>query len=151
LILNDEDDAATLAAFRGGAWAVLSRSRTNLVVISECILRINGGEMWVTPRQTRLLVDALSASQSPPASQPVVSAGMGLTVREQQVLRSLADGMSNREIALHLGVSEHTVKNHLFRIFDKLGVSTRLEAALFAVSDVPTRTRIECEPLETIA
>ena len=57
-----------------------------------------------------------------------------LSKREEQVLHFLADGMSNRELATTLKLSEHTVKNHLFRIFDKLGVSNRMEAVLYVIS-----------------
>jgi DNA-binding NarL/FixJ family response regulator len=57
-----------------------------------------------------------------------------LSPREEQVLHLLADGLSNRELAKTLKLSEHTVKNHLFRIFDKLGVSNRMEAVLCAIS-----------------
>ena len=57
-----------------------------------------------------------------------------LSKREEQVLHALADGLSNRELAASLNLSEHTVKNHLFRIFDKLGVSNRMEAVLYAIS-----------------
>lgn len=49
-------------------------------------------------------------------------------------MRLVADGLSNRDIAHELSLSEHTVKNYLFRIFDKLGVSSRVELVLFAVS-----------------
>jgi DNA-binding NarL/FixJ family response regulator len=57
-----------------------------------------------------------------------------LTAREQQVLHLLADGLSNLELATVLRLSEHTVKNHLFRIYDKLGVSNRMEAVLYALT-----------------
>ncbi len=50
------------------------------------------------------------------------------------MLHLLADGLSNRDLAKTLKLSEHTVKNHLFRIFDKLGVSNRMEAVLYAIS-----------------
>jgi DNA-binding NarL/FixJ family response regulator len=57
-----------------------------------------------------------------------------LTKREEDVVRLLAEGMQNREIAKELSLSEHTVKNYLFHIFDKLGVSSRVELVLYAVS-----------------
>ena len=57
-----------------------------------------------------------------------------LTKREQQVINVLAEGMSNIQIATELRVSEHTIKNHLLRIYDKLGVSNRTEAVLYALS-----------------
>jgi DNA-binding NarL/FixJ family response regulator len=57
-----------------------------------------------------------------------------LTKREEDVVRLLAEGMQNREIARELNLSEHTIKNYLFHIFDKLGVSSRVELVLYAVS-----------------
>jgi len=57
-----------------------------------------------------------------------------LTPREEQVVALVADGLSNREVARELGLSEHTVKKYMFHIFDKLGISSRVELALYAVS-----------------
>jgi DNA-binding NarL/FixJ family response regulator len=57
-----------------------------------------------------------------------------LTPREESVVKLVVQGMVNREIADELRLSEHTVKNYLFRIFDKLGVSNRVELALYAVA-----------------
>ena len=57
-----------------------------------------------------------------------------LTKREEDVVRLVAEGLQNREIAKELKLSEHTVKNYLFHIFDKLGVSSRVELVLYAVS-----------------
>jgi DNA-binding CsgD family transcriptional regulator len=57
-----------------------------------------------------------------------------LTKREEDVVRLLAEGMQNRDIANELKLSEHTVKNYLFHIFDKLGVSSRVELVLYAIS-----------------
>jgi DNA-binding CsgD family transcriptional regulator len=57
-----------------------------------------------------------------------------LTPREEQVVALVADGLTNREAAHELGISEHTVKKYLLRIFDKLGISTRVELVLYAVS-----------------
>lgn len=57
-----------------------------------------------------------------------------LTAREEQVVALVADGLSNRDVALELRLSEHTVKKYLFRIFDKLGVSSRVELVLYAMN-----------------
>jgi DNA-binding NarL/FixJ family response regulator len=57
-----------------------------------------------------------------------------LTGREEQVVALVSDGLSNREVARELSLSEHTVKKYLFRIFDKLGISTRVELVLYAMS-----------------
>ena len=55
-------------------------------------------------------------------------------MREEQVVALVADGLSNRHVASELGLSEHTVKKYLFRIFEKLGISNRVELVLYAVS-----------------
>jgi DNA-binding CsgD family transcriptional regulator len=57
-----------------------------------------------------------------------------LTPRERDVARLVAEGMRNQEIALKLNLSEHTVRNYLLRIFDKLGISSRVELVLYAFS-----------------
>ena len=57
-----------------------------------------------------------------------------LTSRERDVVRLVADGMRNQEVALRLNLSEHTVRNYLIRIFDKLGISSRVELVLYAFS-----------------
>jgi len=57
-----------------------------------------------------------------------------LTPREEQVVALVADGLSNRQIAHELQLSEHTVKKYLFRIFEKLGISSRVELVLYAVN-----------------
>jgi DNA-binding NarL/FixJ family response regulator len=58
-----------------------------------------------------------------------------LTKREQELVPLVANGLTNREISTQLGVSEHTIKNHLFRIYEKLGISSRVELILYAVSE----------------
>jgi DNA-binding NarL/FixJ family response regulator len=67
----------------------------------------------------------------------------GLTSRELEIVSAVVVGYSNREIAGHFKIAEDTVKHHMSNIFDKVGVSTRLELALFAVN--------QSIPLETIA
>ena len=70
-------------------------------------------------------VEALAAS---PVVRAVDANGLSLlSKREMDVVRSLAEGLTNREIAERLGLSQHTIKNYLFRVYDKLGVSSRLE------------------------
>jgi DNA-binding NarL/FixJ family response regulator len=62
-----------------------------------------------------------------------------LTPREEQVVALVADGLSNREVAHELRLSEHTIKKYLFRIFDKLGISSRVELVLYALSHGDSR------------
>ena len=57
-----------------------------------------------------------------------------LTRREEDVVRLVADGLKNREIAQRLKVKEHSIRNYIYRIFEKLGVSSRVELILYALS-----------------
>jgi DNA-binding CsgD family transcriptional regulator len=64
-----------------------------------------------------------------------------LTAREEDILHLLAEGLSNRDIATTLKLSEHTIKNHLFHVFDKLGVSSRMEAVVYSFNHVEVPKR----------
>jgi DNA-binding NarL/FixJ family response regulator len=76
-----------------------------------------------------------------PSLRVVNSRGLKLlTPREEQVVALVADGLSNREVATELNLSEHTIKKYLFHIFDKLGISTRVELVLYAVSHGENRS-----------
>jgi DNA-binding CsgD family transcriptional regulator len=96
------------------------------------------GQIWATSEQLRYLLDAFTAS----TLAPIVDAkGEALlSRREEEVVRCLAEGLSNREIARQLQLSEHTVKNHVFRIFEKLGLSNRVELVLYAIN-APARDK----------
>jgi DNA-binding NarL/FixJ family response regulator len=96
--------------------------------LGKCICCVHKGEIWATSEQLRHVLESLTRSSLPRLVN--TTATNSLTPREQEVLRCLAEGLSNREIAERLGISQHTVKNYLFHIFDKLGVSSRLEALL---------------------
>jgi DNA-binding NarL/FixJ family response regulator len=92
---------------------------------------VHKGQIWANSHQLHLLLDTLT--NAGPARVPGAR-GVGLlTNREAQVMQLITEGMTNREISLLLGITEHTVSNYLFRIFNKLGVSTRLELALYAL------------------
>lgn len=94
--------------------------------LMEALRKVANGEEWVSPRVAAILVDALSSNRR--------DAVAGLTEREREVLALVAHGYRNERIAQELVISEHTVRNHLHSIFHKLGVSTRVEAVLFAIS-----------------
>jgi DNA-binding CsgD family transcriptional regulator len=83
------------------------------------------GQIWASSEQMTFAVEALASS---PVVRAVDANGLSLlSKREMEVVRSLAEGLTNREIAERLGLSQHTIKNYLFRVYDKLGVSSRLE------------------------
>jgi DNA-binding NarL/FixJ family response regulator len=91
-----------------------------------------GGQIWANTEQLSFLLDLVSEV---PSLRVVNSrGGEMLTPREEQVVALVAEGLSNRETARELNLSEHTIKKYLFRIFDKLGISSRVELVLYAVN-----------------
>jgi DNA-binding CsgD family transcriptional regulator len=87
---------------------------------------------------------AVEALASSPTVRAVDANGLDLlSKREMEVVRSLAEGLTNREIAERLGLSQHTIKNYLFRVFDKLGVSSRVELLFMTLSQAgPARSML---------
>ncbi|PYS41543.1 MAG: DNA-binding response regulator [Acidobacteria bacterium] len=124
------DDAQITEALRFGArGVVLKDTATQLLVKSiRCVV---AGEFWVGRRNVQGLVQALQMAQMTQPEDPVKK--YALTAREMEVLTAIVEGYSNKEIAKKFSISEQTVKHHLSSIFTKVGVSNRLELALFSV------------------
>src|SRR5215813_8602680 len=124
------DDAQITEALRLGArGVVLKDTATQLLVKSiRCVV---AGEFWVGRGNVQGLVQALQMAQTMQPDDPVKK--FALTAREVEVLTAIVEGYSNKEIAKRFSISEQTVKHHLSSIFTKVGVSNRLELALFSV------------------
>jgi DNA-binding NarL/FixJ family response regulator len=115
----------------GARGIVLKEAATQLLF--KCIDRVMAGEYWVGRGGVSDLVEALR-DLTPQTTGPAASdRPFGLTKREREVLGTIVAGYTNKEIAKSLTLSEDTVKHHITNIFNKLGVSNRLELALFAV------------------
>jgi DNA-binding CsgD family transcriptional regulator len=104
---------------------------------------VHQGQIWADNQQMGLVVQAFASSHNPRA---VDAQGVNLlSKREMEVVRSVAQGLTNREIAERLGLSQHTVKNYLFRVFDKLGVSSRVELLFMTLSrDRQSQSAFSC-------
>ena len=101
-------------------------------LLSQCIRQVRAGQVWIKNEQMALVLDSLASA---PKVKAVDARGMNLlSKREADVVRCAMEGLTNREIADRLGLSQHTIKNHLFRIFDKLGVSNRIELLFLTMS-----------------
>jgi DNA-binding CsgD family transcriptional regulator len=97
---------------------------------------VHQGQIWASSRELAFAVEALAAA---PAVRAVDANGFDLlSKRELEVVQCLAEGLTNREIAERLGLSQHTIKNYLFRVFDKLGVSSRIELLFMTLSQAST-------------
>ena len=122
-----EDDRDVVRAMRLGArGVVLKQSASDLLIKS--IRKVAGGEIWLDKRMTSEVMKAFAKStETGRREKPLLSD------REKEIVQLVAQGYRNREIGEKLFISEQTVKNHLHNIFDKLGVSDRLELALYAI------------------
>src|ERR1039457_1642059 len=119
-------------AFRAGARGVFCLSQATFKSLCRCVEQVHAGQIWADSSELSEVIESFSQL----APLRVVNAeGMRLlTKREEDVVRLLAEGLQNRDIAKEFKLSEHTIKNYLFHIFDKLGVSSRVELVLYAVS-----------------
>ena len=129
MLMDTSKRSAVVEAFRSGAHGVFSRTESPKL-LAKCICSVHQGQVWANSAELRYLLEALCESEPVTMIEPGTEAI--LSKREQDVVRCVAEGLSNREIASRLGLTEHTVKNYLFRIFDKLGVSSRVEVVLYA-------------------
>lgn len=130
-VLDCDDRDVVVKAFRSGARGIFSLADSSFASLCECIQCVYRGEIWASSRHLGYLLDSVCQT---PTLQVLTSSGEKLlTCREEQVVALVADGLSNRNIASEMGLSEHTVKKYLFRVFEKLGISNRVELVLYAV------------------
>jgi DNA-binding NarL/FixJ family response regulator len=131
LLLDACDREVVVKAFRSGIRGLFSAGHSDFRALCKCIHRVRDGQVWASAEQLGYLLDAVSRV---PSLRVVNGNGNQLlTAREEQVVALVADGLTNREIAGELGLREDTIKTYLFRIFDKLGMSSRVELALYVV------------------
>jgi DNA-binding NarL/FixJ family response regulator len=131
MLLRSSKPEPVVSAFRHGARGVFYRSHS-LKSPSKCIRTVHGGQIWASNEDIEHLLNALTNIKPIPFNN---SRGMPLlTRREEEVVRLVADGLKNREIAQRLKVKEHSIRNYVYRIFEKLGVSSRVELILYAFS-----------------
>lgn len=132
LLLHAPDRDSVVNAFRSGAKGLFCFSNHPFRLLCKCIQSVHQGQIWANSEQLRFLVDVVAQV---PSLRVLNSRGASLlTPREEQVVALVADGLSNRQIAHELQLSEHTVKKYVFRIFEKLGISNRVELVLYAVN-----------------
>jgi len=132
LLVDSFDRELVVSAFRSGARGLFCITDSNLRLLCKCLQRVAAGQIWANTEQLNCLLEMISEV---PSLRVLNSNGNNLlTPREEQVVALVAEGLGNRQIAIELNLSEHTVKKYLFRIFEKLGISTRVELVLYAMN-----------------
>ncbi|MBR2068979.1 MAG: response regulator transcription factor [Candidatus Gastranaerophilales bacterium] len=134
MLTNFKDRINVLNAFNSGANGYCVKN----IKIDELIKVINiiyEGGMWVDSQIARFIFDVLGHLQQPQKEERYTPEDFDISEREKDVLREIADGLSNDEIAQKLFISRNTVKNHVASIIEKLSVKDRTQAAIFALKN----------------
>jgi DNA-binding NarL/FixJ family response regulator len=137
VLTASEDKNEFIQAMKfGTSGIVLKQTATELLIKS--IRKVYAGEIWLDSNTTAAVMRQFAAVDEIPAPAPTGTAQRErerppLSQREREIVALVAQGFKNKEMAEKMFISEQTVKNHLHNIFDKLGVSDRLELALYAI------------------
>jgi DNA-binding NarL/FixJ family response regulator len=127
VLLESQSPEAVLDAFSAGAKGVIYYTDP-FEVVCKCIRSVRVGQVWANSQELQWILKVLTHRKP---SRVVNAVGTPLlTPRQEQIVRMVAEGLPNNEIAASLHLTAHTVRNHLFRIYEKLGVSSRVELIL---------------------
>jgi len=125
----ETDEANTVELYRRGVRGVIPRSITPDLLV-KCVRKIAAGETWIDNQSISWVIDAYrsqAATLTNPRVQPKLSK------KELAIISCITRGMRNKEIAYQIGTTEQVIKNYLRKVYDKLGVSDRLELALYCL------------------
>ncbi len=127
--VTESDETNTVELYRRGVRGVVPRSISPDLLI-KCVRKIAAGETWIDNQSISWVIDAYRSQASTltnPRSQPKLSK------KELAIISCITRGMRNKEIAYQIGTTEQVIKNYLRKVYDKLGVSDRLELALYCL------------------
>jgi len=131
MLLDQDSRDFVVEAFRSGAVGVWERNQPS-EMLCKCIYCVHRGQVWVNSQQLHYLLEAVSTNV--PTRLTNVQGTILLSDREEEIARLVAEAFTNREIAEHLKISERTVKNHMNHIFDRLGLSNRVELTRYSLA-----------------
>jgi DNA-binding NarL/FixJ family response regulator len=123
------DESHTVELYRRGVRGIISRSISPDLLV-RCVRRIAAGETWIDNQSVNWVIEAYRAQAAALVSPRVQPR---LSPKEMAIITCITQGKRNKEIAFQLGTTEQVIKNYLRKIYDKLGVSDRLELALYCL------------------
>lgn len=135
------DENNTVELYRRGVRGIISRSISPDLLV-RCVRRIAAGETWIDNQSVNWVIEAYRAQAAAlvsPRNQP------RLSPKEMAIITCITQGKRNKEIAFQLGTKEQVIKNYLRKIYDKLGVSDRLELALYCLHNKIIQTDVDEE------
>ena len=134
MMVSDDGKEDFVEAIRMGCSGIVPKT-TSTELLLKSIRKVHAGEIWLDRLSTADVIRRLSkkGAGNVAARQGLREQGAALSTREREIVGLIAQGFKNKDMAERLFISEQTVKNHLHNIFDKLGVSDRLELALYAI------------------
>ena len=138
------DESGTVELYRRGVRGIVTRSISPDLLV-RCVRRIAEGETWIDNQSVNWVIEAYraqAASLVNPKTQP------RLSPKEMSIISCITQGKRNKEIAFQLGTTEQVIKNYLRKIYDKLGVSDRLELALYCLHNKIIQSDIDEEIIE---
>jgi len=131
MLLDVDQPKLVVESLLNGASGIFCRTEA-AAELRKCIKCVHKGQIWANNTHLEHVVRELMQTPVPgPAKTAVIKA---LSKREEEIARLVASGLSNHEVAQQLSLSHHTVKNYLFRVFEKLSISTRIELVLYVLS-----------------
>ncbi len=131
ILLDSDEPELVIDAFRAGARGIFCRGQSS-AALPKCIRSVYQGQIWASNNEIEFLLDLISNLKPIHIASPQAMAM--LTRREQDVMRLVAKGMRNDEISAKLKLSEHTIRNYIVQLYDKLGLSSRVELVLYILS-----------------
>jgi two-component system, NarL family, nitrate/nitrite response regulator NarL len=137
------DENYTVELYRRGVRGIVSRSISPDLLV-RCVRRIAAGETWIDNQSVNWVIEAYRAQAAAlvsPRSQP------RLSPKEMAIITCITQGKRNKEIAFQLGTTEQVIKNYLRKVYDKLGVSDRLELALYCLHNKIIQTDADEEAI----
>jgi len=143
MLVDQPTRKIVVETFRYGAHGIFQRN-ASFSALCRCIRAVAAGQVWASSQELRYLLEALAVAV--PARTAAASGTSILSQREEMIVELLIQGLTNREIGDSLDLSEHTVRNYVCRIYDKLGVSNRVELTAYRLRSQHAEDKRQASP-----